>query len=56
MKRWIKHVIGGLLGLIVVVVAAGALYQVIGSAVDARQYPPPGKLIDVGGYRLHLSC
>jgi pimeloyl-ACP methyl ester carboxylesterase len=22
----------------------------------ARQYPPPGQLVDVGGYRLHLSC
>lgn len=22
----------------------------------ARQYPPPGELVDVGGYRLHLSC
>ncbi len=22
----------------------------------ARQFPPPGRLVDVGGYRLHLSC
>lgn len=22
----------------------------------ARQHPPPGRLVDVGGYRLHLSC
>src|SRR5262244_723717 len=21
-----------------------------------QSYPPPGKLIDVGGYRLHLNC
>jgi pimeloyl-ACP methyl ester carboxylesterase len=34
----------------------GLLYQSIGSAVDASSYPAPGKLIDVGGYRLHLSC
>jgi pimeloyl-ACP methyl ester carboxylesterase len=23
---------------------------------DKRAYPPPGKLVDVGGYRLHLNC
>jgi pimeloyl-ACP methyl ester carboxylesterase len=34
----------------------GFLYQTIGSAVDASSYPAPGRLIDVGGYRLHLYC
>jgi pimeloyl-ACP methyl ester carboxylesterase len=47
--------------LIVVLVIAslsltGFLYQTIASAVDASTYPPPGKLIDMGGYRLHLYC
>ncbi|HWZ18995.1 MAG TPA: alpha/beta hydrolase, partial [Ktedonobacteraceae bacterium] len=36
--------------------ATGFAYQSIASAQDARNYPPPGKLIDVGGYRLHLYC
>ena len=22
----------------------------------AKQYPPPGQMVDVGGYRLHLNC
>ncbi len=42
--------------LIVLLVGAGLLYQGIASAHDASSYPPPGKLIDVGGYRLHLYC
>ncbi len=25
-------------------------------AVDIQTYPSPGKLVDVGGYRLHLNC
>ena len=25
-------------------------------SLDARAYPPPGQLIDVGGHRLHLYC
>ncbi len=40
----------GLLGS----VAAGVIYQRIGSAADQRNYPPPGRLVDVGGRRMHL--
>ena len=25
-------------------------------AADAKAYPPPGKMVDVGGYRLHINC
>ncbi len=42
--------------LIVLLAGTGLLYQSIASAQDASSYPPPGKLIDVGGYRLHLYC
>ncbi len=40
------------LGLIV---AAGALYQWIGTVRDARRLPAPGRMIDVGGRRLHAQ-
>ena len=42
--------------LLALLALTGLLYQGIASAVDASSYPPPGRLIDVGGYRLHLSC
>jgi pimeloyl-ACP methyl ester carboxylesterase len=32
------------------------VYQAIGSAGDARRYPPSGQLVSVGDYRLHLNC
>lgn len=32
----------------------GWLYQTIAARRDAAKYPPLGKLVDVGGYRLHL--
>jgi pimeloyl-ACP methyl ester carboxylesterase len=35
---------------------AGAIYQAVATEVDQRNYPPPGQLVDVGGYRLHLLC
>ncbi len=34
---------------------ASICYQIIGSVSDRRRYPPHGKLVDVGGYRLHIS-
>src|SRR5438445_4750230 len=34
----------------------GLSYQAITSALDASHYPPPGKLVDIGGYRLHINC
>jgi pimeloyl-ACP methyl ester carboxylesterase len=34
----------------------GAIYESMAEASDARVYPPPGKLVDVGGYRLHINC
>jgi pimeloyl-ACP methyl ester carboxylesterase len=36
--------------------AIGGGYQALGAAADARAYPMPGRLIDVGGHRLHLAC
>ncbi len=35
-------------------VVAGLLYQHIGTKIDERFYPPPGKLVEVSGCRLHL--
>jgi pimeloyl-ACP methyl ester carboxylesterase len=34
----------------------GLSYQALASALDASHYPPPGKLVDIGGYRLHINC
>ena len=53
---WIGRVLGGLVGLIILLALAGIVYQAIGNARDKEKYPPPGKLVDVGGYRLHINC
>jgi hypothetical protein len=34
--------------------AAGFTYQRIAEARDRRRFPPPGRLVDIGGRRLHL--
>jgi len=35
---------------------AGLVYEGVAEAVDAHRYPPMGKLVDIGGRRLHLYC
>jgi pimeloyl-ACP methyl ester carboxylesterase len=48
-----------LLGLVVVLLVlavAGAIYQAIATERAERAYPPPGEMVDVGGYSLHINC
>jgi pimeloyl-ACP methyl ester carboxylesterase len=45
--------LGGALS--VVLAGAGALYQSVAAVRDLRRYPPPGRLVDAGGHRLHLN-
>jgi pimeloyl-ACP methyl ester carboxylesterase len=54
--RGIGRTLATLVGLLVVLGLVGASYEAIAAAGDARRYPPPGQLIDVGGYRLHIQC
>jgi len=36
--------------------SVGGGYETVREAVDARAYPMPGQLVDVGGNRMHLHC
>jgi pimeloyl-ACP methyl ester carboxylesterase len=45
-----------LAGLLLNGLLYGLSFQAMTSAVDAAHYPAPGKLVDVGGYRLHINC
>lgn len=44
-----------LAAVLIAVVLVGLAYQAAGSALDNRRYPSPGRLVDVGGHRLHLQ-
>ena len=50
--RWL----GGLVVLLVGLILAGTLYESVAEAADLQAYPPPGQMVDVGGYRLHINC
>jgi pimeloyl-ACP methyl ester carboxylesterase len=42
--------------VLVFLVLAGATYQGVATALERRQFPHPGRLLDVGGHQLHLHC
>src|SRR5829696_8734871 len=50
--RWLIYPILAALAI----AAVGGGYQTVRESLDARAYPMPGQLIDVGGHRLHLYC
>jgi pimeloyl-ACP methyl ester carboxylesterase len=56
MMRWLKRialVLGCLVGAALI---AGVSYEQIMRWQSARKFPPAGKLVDVGGYRMQIDC
>jgi len=54
--KWAKRIVAG---FSVLVLALTALTFTAGASAKsqlARENPPPGKLVDVGGYKMHLYC
>lgn len=49
---WLSRIVVLLLGLMLF----GAIYESMAEVADQRSYPPPGRMVDVGGYRLHINC
>jgi pimeloyl-ACP methyl ester carboxylesterase len=56
MRRWTIRLLAGLCGLIVATALTGATYQWLATRKELAATPPPGHLVDIGGYRLHVWC
>jgi pimeloyl-ACP methyl ester carboxylesterase len=54
--RWTAKALLWLVVALVVLAVIGAIYQAIATERDERAYPPPGHLVNVGGYSLHINC
>ena len=50
--RWLLYPVLAVLAI----AAVGGGYETVRESHEARAYPPPGQLVDVGGHRLHLNC
>ena len=55
LRRLSRVALGSLLGALALC-SIGATYQAVATRSDAVDHPPPGRLVDVGGYRLHIDC
>lgn len=52
----IRHIAFSLAALLTFIVLAGVTYQSVATAVERRQFPYPGRLVEVGDHQLHLHC
>jgi hypothetical protein len=50
--RWMLYPV---LAVLMVASVCGG-YQTVRQSIDTRAYPMPGRLVDVGGHRMHLHC
>src|SRR5512147_3134171 len=49
---WLSRIMLLIIGLSIV----GYIYEPIVEAAEVKAYPPPGQMVDVGGYRMHIKC
>lgn len=54
--RFIKRTFIWLSVFVFVMAASGMMYQTASAEADRRNFPAPGDLIDVGGFKMHISC
>lgn len=52
----IRKIALSFIALMIVAPLAGWAYQRICEARDDRRFPPPGRLVDVDGHRMHIFC
>jgi pimeloyl-ACP methyl ester carboxylesterase len=56
MWRWTMRIFVVLGAFVIAAALSGATYQWLATRKDLAATPPPGRLVDIGGYRLHLWC
>jgi pimeloyl-ACP methyl ester carboxylesterase len=56
MWPWTKRILVALGAFLVIATLSGASYQWLATRKELAATPPPGHLVDIGGYRLHLWC
>jgi pimeloyl-ACP methyl ester carboxylesterase len=48
--------LSGILTVLLILLLVGWIYEPMAEAAEAKVYPPPGQMVDLGGYRLHIHC
>lgn len=55
-KRWMMRFCLGIFLVVVIAIAAGVVYETSARAQTTQDFPPPGKMIDIGGRKIQLDC
>ena len=56
MRRWTTRIFVALGVFLILAALSGSTYQWLATRTELASTPPPGHLVDIGGYRLHLWC
>lgn len=56
MRKWIIRIVGAFVLLILLATSIGVIYEMTSRSRAAREFPPQGKLVDIGGRRMQLDC
>lgn len=56
MRDVVRKVLIGAVVLLMVLIASGAAYQWGAARADRQHFPPPGRLVDVDGLKMHIDC
>jgi len=54
--KWLRRLTFGLMTLLVLLGLLGVAWQTAASKAEQKNFPPPGQLVEVGGYDLHIYC
>lgn len=55
-KKWAKRVAISICILIIALVSIGVFYEQSARSRAAKDFPAPGRLVDIGGRQIHLNC
>src|SRR3989304_2698045 len=56
MKTKIRRIISIVMLIVLILVLGTGIAGAIAKSNLAKQYPAPGQLVDVGGYKMHIHC
>lgn len=54
--RIVRRVVLGLVAFLILLAGAGFVYERVQRAATRRAFPPPGRMVDIGGHQLHIAC
>ena len=55
-KKVLKFIFLGFLGLLILGTITGLIYERTARGSALKEFPPPGRMISVGSHQLHLDC